>query len=90
MADSKTTDLSPAMERFLHGKHEKLDEDGHAIQRRWRVDVAGVPVSVYGEEAMRHLQQVNQQLARMKLALHKLKWVEGSVGETAKMGLKND
>lgn len=40
--------------------------------QRWRVDVAGVPVSVYSEDAMRHLQQVNKKLAQTKMALHRI------------------
>jgi hypothetical protein len=52
-----------------------------------RVDVAGVAIYVRSEFEMRHLTEINQKMARMKLALHKLKWVEGSVGEVAKAGL---
>jgi hypothetical protein len=39
----------------------------------WRVDVAGYPVFVKGQVARAHLEKVNQQLARMRLALHKIK-----------------
>lgn len=53
----------------------------------WRVDVAGIPVDVRGEHARDHLQEINQKMARMKLALHKLKSNEGQVGEIAKRGL---
>lgn len=38
----------------------------------WRVDVSGVSVSVRGEDACRHLQEVNHRMARMKMALHRL------------------
>lgn len=38
----------------------------------WRVDIGGVPVSVYGEEAYRYLQTVNHDLAIMKIALHRI------------------
>ncbi len=36
----------------------------------WRVDVAGIPVTVYGKPACEHLESVNRDLARMKMALH--------------------
>ena len=39
----------------------------------WRVDVEGVAVYVYGETAYEHLQKVNHKIAKMKLALHKIK-----------------
>lgn len=43
------------------------------VSDMWRVDVAGVPVNVRGKNAYLHLQNVNRQLAKMKLALHKIK-----------------
>lgn len=39
----------------------------------WRVDVAGYPVSVKGQAARAHLEQINHQFARMKMALHRIK-----------------
>jgi hypothetical protein len=53
----------------------------------WRVDVAGYPISVRGQHAHDHLEQINRENARMKLALHKLKWIDGEVGKVARMGL---
>ena len=38
----------------------------------WRVDVAGVPVYVSGKPACEHLQIVNSDLARMKMALYRI------------------
>lgn len=38
----------------------------------WRVDVAGYPVSVRGLPAKDHLERVNNQLARMKMALYRI------------------
>lgn len=52
-----------------------------------RVDVAGVSIYVRSEFERRHLENVNQQIARMKMALHKLKWIDGETGEVAKKGL---
>jgi hypothetical protein len=52
-----------------------------------RVDVAGMAIFVCSDLERRHLERVGRQMARMKLALHKLKWVDGSVGEAAKVGL---
>lgn len=52
-----------------------------------RVDVAGVAIYVCSEFEYRHLTEINQKMARMKLALHKLKLVDGSVGEVAKAAL---
>jgi hypothetical protein len=80
------TDPTTAADRIA----DALDAIKNQKPTLWRVDVAGVAVHVHGEEAYRHLERVNQQLARMKLALHKLKWVEGSVGKVAKMGLNHD
>ena len=37
-----------------------------------RVDVAGMPIMVRGEVERAHLEKVNQQLTKMKLALHKI------------------
>jgi hypothetical protein len=38
----------------------------------WRVDIAGCSVMVYGKQSYDHLLAVNNQLARMKMALHKI------------------
>lgn len=58
----------------------------------WRVDVAGVPVSVHGESAYEHLRRVNSQLARMKMALHliAMNWDDAGCGDIAREALKND
>jgi hypothetical protein len=53
----------------------------------WRVDVAGVPVSVRGQVAYEHLQQVNRSLAQMKSALHQIAKMAdkpGGVGQIAR------
>lgn len=53
----------------------------------WRVDVAGYPVSVKGQVAYEHLQQVNRSLAQMKLALHQIAKIAnkpGGVGQIAR------
>ena len=38
----------------------------------WRVDVAGIPVSVKGRASYEFLQSVNTERARMKMALHRI------------------
>lgn len=47
-------------------------EPTNAPVQLWRVDVSGVSISVRGEVAYRHLQEVNRRMARMELALHHL------------------
>jgi len=47
-----------------------------------RVDVAGVPVFVRGQDAYEHLVHVNQKLAIAKLALHKIKASAQGIGPT--------
>lgn len=37
-----------------------------------RVDVKGCPITVIGDDARRHLEGVNADLARMKMALHRI------------------
>jgi hypothetical protein len=60
----------------------------------WRVDVAGYPIDVRGEDERDYLQQVNSQLARMKMALHRIAKMDPSVpvehfGDVAREALKN-
>jgi hypothetical protein len=53
----------------------------------WRIDVAGMPISVRGQPAYEHLQQVNRSLAQMKLALHQIAQIAarpGGVGQIAR------
>lgn len=38
----------------------------------WRVDIMGYPCFVKGEHAKDHLEQVARELARMKMALHRI------------------
>jgi hypothetical protein len=57
----------------------------------WRVDVAGYPISVRGQVAREHLEQVNRQLSVMKLALHKISaqaGQPGGVGQIARDALR--
>jgi hypothetical protein len=42
----------------------------------WRVDVKGYPVTVLGKHARDHLQQANLELARMKMALHRILYMD--------------
>jgi hypothetical protein len=87
-------DLGPTEPRHLTQSEQRMMDA--ALRRSvrpapaddmWRVDVAGIPISVRGEAAKDHLEAVVRQMARMKLALNKLKWEDGKVGETAKAGL---
>ena len=57
----------------------------------WRVDVEGYPVSVKGQVARAHLEQVNRRLAMMKLALHQIAQLAqkpGGVGQVARDALR--
>jgi hypothetical protein len=57
----------------------------------WRVDVAGYPIMVRGQVARTHLEQVNRNLAVMKLALHKISAIarrQGEVGEVARDAIR--
>lgn len=42
------------------------------IPDMWRVDIAGYPVTVRGSLAKSRLEEVNHQMSRMKLALHRI------------------
>lgn len=70
---------------------DKLQTHGPADDM-WRVDVAGVPVSVRGEQAKIHLEQVNGQLAKMKMALHRISKMHPSspgAGNVAREALRD-
>jgi hypothetical protein len=45
---------------------------GHVDRDMWRVDVAGYPISVRGQYARDHLEKINRQNAKMKMALHRI------------------
>lgn len=57
------------------------------MREHLRDDVAGVAIFARSEFERRHLRDINQKMARMKLALHKLKWFEDGVRDTALAGL---
>jgi hypothetical protein len=58
----------------------------------WRVDVSGYPCSVRGSAAADHLGSVNRRLAKMRLALHRIR--DGGAPEEfeaiAREALNND
>jgi len=59
----------------------------------WRVDVSGYPCSVRGEHAKDHLEAVNRQMARMKMALHRISKMHPSgpgAGTIAREALSDD
>ncbi len=58
----------------------------------WRVDVAGYPVSVKGQDAREHLEEVNRSLSQMKMALHQIAAIAtkpGGVGQIARDALRD-
>lgn len=62
--------------------------------KQWRVDVRGYAVIVRSEQAMRHLEEVNRELAKMKLALHKIaacqSYAPGDVVDIARKAISKD
>lgn len=52
---------------------DALDEIRREKPDLWRVDVGGVPILVKGKPAYEYLQHINSRMAKMKLALHKIK-----------------
>ncbi len=51
---------------------DALDEIRKQKPDLWRADVSGVACFVRGEETMHHLERVNLQVAKMKMALHRI------------------
>lgn len=43
------------------------------VNDMWRVDIEGQSVFVRGESACHHLEQIASRLARMRMALHRIK-----------------
>jgi len=55
-----------------------------------RVDVCGYPVSVRGDAARLHLEQITGKMARMKLALHRIADMDpGIAGDIARVALSD-
>lgn len=57
-----------------------------------RVDIAGIPTMVLGDDAVHRIQARNTEFARMKMALHRIARMEAfefDVRELASEALKN-